>query len=111
MSLTYEEKEQLYEEFKERMRAEQEEKTHNHGAQSLRPALNYFDNEKTKFMNAGIWKPGLYLGWELIRKLTCRVCGVKIIKHISDEQRDLANEFAIKVTDLYFEYYKKGFEL
>ena len=108
MSITLEEKEALYEEFKERMLNERSS-----GAKEIRnlgPARDYFNEEKTKLQKEGSWNPDLYDGWAFITKLTYRVVGVRYVRDIPDEKLGLANDFAKEVIKLYYEYYKKGLD-
>jgi hypothetical protein len=109
MSITVEEKEQLYKEFKERMIKEQESRRT--GAEKVAPARDYFNQEKERLYKEGKWTPDLYAGWEGIRKLACRVCDVKYVNHLEPKHLDIANDFAIEVIKLYFEAYEKALEL
>lgn len=110
MSITVEEKEQLYKEFKDRMLMEQQIKGDGNGVANLAPSRDYFNQEKTRLIKEGRWTPDLYPGWELISKLTCKVCGVKYVRHLEPSQLDIANNFATEVVKLYFETYDKGFK-
>ena len=109
MSITVEEKEQLYKEFKERMIMEQQNK--GTGAEKLAPARDYFNQEKERLYKEGKWNPDLYSGWEQIRSLTYKVCGAKYMRNLEPKYLDIANDFATEVIKLYFENYEKVLEL
>lgn len=97
--MTNEEKEALYEEFRQRMKEEQKAETElqRRRKRNLKPASDYCTEKHVS---------NLYV-WEDILSITKRVFGAKRIEYIRDEDLDKANEFAMRLYDLCVEYHKK----
>lgn len=111
MSITQEEKEQLFEEFKERLKNEQKqgyasgyETYHN-----LEKAKDYFWEKYRHMTDKHSCERWLSLGissgdWDFIRKLICHANGTGIVRDISPDKLDESNELAIRIIDLLFDY-------
>lgn len=108
MELTKEEKEALFEEFKNRMRKQRGESCwetfHN-----MEQSKDYFWDrhyEMRKLFSHENWAySGVQGGdWDLIRKLVLHANGVCIVKHLPKERLDSANKLAIEISKLLFDY-------
>lgn len=110
MSMTMEEKEALFTEFEARLKEKKQgyasgyETMHN-----MEQAKDHFwtkYNNMTKSHVFDIWsrKGIMSADWDMIRRLVCHATGVSIVREISPEKLGDANELAIKLIDLLFDY-------
>ena len=111
MSITNEEKEQLFEEFEQRLGLKKKKQgyaTCKETITNLKPAHDYFWNMYYKMRSEFPFELTCYHGmqgsdWDLIRKLTCRAYGYSIVKDIPPEVLDEANSLAITIIDLLYD--------
>lgn len=113
MSMTTEEKEALFTEFETRLKNRKQgyasgyETVHN-----MEQSKDHFwtkYNSMTKNYAFDIWSPkGIVSSdWDMIRRLVCHATGVSIVREIPPEKLKDANELAIKLIDLLFDYNEK----
>lgn len=108
MELTNEEKEALFEEFKSRMKKRGSdscwETFHN-----MEQSKDYFwdrYHQMTKNYSFENWSSsGIYGNdWDMIRKLVLHANGVCLVKHLPEDKINSANELAMKISKLLFDY-------
>lgn len=108
MAITKEEKAALFEEFKAQLHAQGYASGYATMHNMERAKDHFWDrfyamHEKHSF---DIWSPNgiASVDWDLIRKLVCHANGVSIVKDIPPEKLDAANDLAIQILDLVFDY-------
>lgn len=113
MSITTEEKEALFAEFKARLENQKQgyasgyETVHN-----MEQSKDYFwakYDSMTKNHAFDIWSPKgiMSYDWDMIRKLVCHATGVSIVKQIQPDKLKDVNDLAMKIIDLLFDYNEK----
>lgn len=119
MNITDNEKEHLYEQFKERMINEgmvvKTKSAAYKNLHNLKPAREHFgvraEAIRKKFP-FHVWSPnGLnWPDWELVRRLLYHAYGVNAASRISDDLLEEANKFAMDLTDKLFDANEKNLE-
>ncbi len=110
MSITAEEKEALFAEFEAIMLKKKQgyasgyETTHN-----MENAKDYFwtmyhNAKKNREFNIWSNKVISSADWDMVRKLVCHANGVSIVRSIPPEKLSDANELAMKLLELLFDY-------
>lgn len=110
MSMTAEEKEALFAEFESRLKERKQGYTSGYETiHNMEQAKDHFwarYKNATKKREHAIWSGKIVSNadWDMIRKLVCHANGVSIVREISPEKLSDANELAIKILDLLFDY-------
>lgn len=113
MSITIEEKEELFKEFEARLQLECKIKKKQGYASgyetihNLERAHGYFRSKYYQMVERNpfeVWgRHGVpYADWDKIRIMVCHAFGVNIVKHLPEDKIEAANDLAISVIDLIF---------
>lgn len=115
MSITIEEKEELFKEFEARLAEKEANKQKKQGYASgygtvhnLEPAKDYFkkrfDQMHSDFaFNIWTYHGLMWSDWDKIRMIVSHTYGTSLVKNIPDDQLEAANGLAIAIIDLIFE--------
>jgi len=102
--ITEKEKEELFEEFRERI--EHENSVAYLRKKNFKPARDYFDERYAayrKIYKKPRTRTNNYI-WTIISQMMCRAEGHEYVHKIKQEHLERVNKFGMQITDLYFDF-------